>query len=104
VTRATTRRGGGQAAASAAIPTSDETLGKRRSKIADATAKKKGKAAAVAALATDAATAAANATASADVLELARQRVFTRSTASVASPSSVATKNPGKKLVIFMFI
>jgi hypothetical protein len=61
-------------------------LGKRRSKIADATAKKRGKAAAVAALAADAATAAAC------------------STASVASPSSAATKNPGKILEIFMFI
>jgi hypothetical protein len=81
VTRPTTRRGGGQAAASAAIPTSDETLGKRRSKIADGSAKKRGKTAAVTALAADAATA-----------------------ASVASPSSAATKIPGKILVIFMFI
>jgi len=103
LTRATTR-GGGQAAASAAIPTSDETMGKRRSKLADATAKKKAKSAADAALAADAATAAANATASADILDLATQRVFTRSTASVASHSSAATKNPGKNLYIFMFI
>ncbi len=46
--------------------------GKRRSKLADATAKKKAKAAADAALAADAATAPANATAAADVLGLSR--------------------------------
>jgi len=52
----------------------------------------------------DAATAPANATAAADVLEISRQRVVTRSAASVASPSSAATKNPSKNLYNFMFI
>jgi hypothetical protein len=102
-------RGGGQRDSSCAAV---QGGGKPVSKIAAATAKKakakisasnKAKAAADAALAADAA-AAADATAAADVLELARQRVFTCSAASVASPSSAATKNPGNNLYIFMFI
>ena len=87
--------------------------GEKVSKIAAATAKKvkakisaanKAKAAADTALAADAATAPANATAAADVLEISRQRVVTRSAASIASPSSAATKNPGKNLYIFIII
>jgi len=70
---------------------------------AAAPAANKAKAAADAALAVDAATA-ADATAAADVLELARQSVFSCSVASVASPSSAATKNPGKNLYILMLI
>ena len=76
------------------------TAKKAKAKISAAN---KAKAAADAALAADAA-AAADATAAADVLELARQSVFTRSAASVASPSSAATKNPSKNLYILMFI
>jgi len=85
---------------------------KRVSKIGAATAKKskakisaanKAKAAADAALAADAA-AVADATVAADVLELARQSEFTSSAISVASPSSAATKNPGKNLYMLLFI
>jgi len=87
--------------------------GKKVSKISAATAKKvkakisavnKAKAAADTALAADAVTAPANATTAADVLEISRQRVVTRSAASIASPSSAATKNPGKNLYFFMCI
>ena len=85
--------------------------GKKVSKIAAATAKKvkakistANEAKAAADPAADAATAPANATTAADVLEISRQRLVTRSAASVASPSSAALKNPSKNLYIFMFV
>ena len=102
-------RGGGQRDSSGATV---QGGGKPVSKIAAATAKKakakisaanKAKAAADAALAADAA-AVADATIAADVLELARQSEFTSSAISVASPSSAATKNPGKNLYMLLFI